>query len=139
MTKANLFDFMYIIISHIIDTQPKKISQFSVMKNQTVHIGEKIHNKVKEKGLTDAEFGRRINVTRQNAQNIYKRNSIDSEMLAKISNVLNFDFFNFYRLAEEQKIFNISKRPKIIFEIELNQEEIINLGLKEKINQILNS
>jgi hypothetical protein len=109
------------------------------MKKQRLHIGELIKKRVDELGMTDAGFGRKINVSRQNAQNIYTRQSIDSEMLALISDVLELDFFSYYKTGKKQKFFDISisKKPKVVIEFELNEAEILKLGLIEKVTQLL--
>lgn len=76
------------------------------MEAREIHIGNLIKNKVKEIGLSDAEFGRRINTTRQNAQNIYERKSIDTLMLVDISNALSYDFFSCFQNSVKQSEFD---------------------------------
>ncbi len=61
------------------------------------NIGAIIHKKVKERGLSNAEFARRINTHIRNVYDIYKRESIDTELLLQIGTILNFDFFNILR------------------------------------------
>lgn len=61
-----------------------------------VHIGELIEAKISEVGITKAEFGRRINTSRQNVNTILKKKSLDTELLKSISKVLNHDFFRYY-------------------------------------------
>ena len=58
-----------------------------------VKIGNVIRDKVKERGFSNAEFARRINKHIRNVYDIYQRDSIDTELLSKISSVLNFNFF----------------------------------------------
>lgn len=58
---------------------------------------------------------KKINTTKQNVYTIFKRQSIDTALLQKISEVLNFDFFKLYsdaislneydKLSAEQKLF----------------------------------
>jgi transcriptional regulator with XRE-family HTH domain len=61
------------------------------------HIGNKIHEFLKAKGMTVAEFSRRIKYSRENAYSIFKRESIDTQLLTTISEVLNHDFFQYYQ------------------------------------------
>ena len=61
-----------------------------------VHIGEIIKRVVKEKGLSVTEFGKRISKHRRNVYDIFKRESVDTELLQKISKVLEHDFFIYY-------------------------------------------
>lgn len=56
-------------------------------------IGVLIKLKVAEKGLTVSEFARRINTNRNNVYDIFKRDSIDTLLLQKISEVLEYNFF----------------------------------------------
>lgn len=72
----------------------------------TVHIGNLIKKRVEEKGMNKSEFARRINTTSQNVHGIFKRKSIDTALLQKISEVLAFDFFQYYTplLKEVKKL-----------------------------------
>lgn len=62
----------------------------------SVHIGKIIKQKVDESGMSKSEFGRRINTSPQNVYGIFKRKSIDTDLLSKISDVLETDFFRYY-------------------------------------------
>lgn len=66
-----------------------------------LHIGEKIKGIFKESGLTVAEFARRIDTSRENVYGIFRRKSIDTYLLKKISEVLNYNFFKYYINTEE--------------------------------------
>lgn len=66
------------------------------MNIREIHIGQLVEERIKEMGITKAEFGRRISTSRQNVNTILKKKSLDSEMLGNISEVLNFDFFTYY-------------------------------------------
>lgn len=57
------------------------------------HIGKIILERVTELGMNKSEFARRINKSRQNVQDIFQRESIDSNLLLNISRVLNYNFF----------------------------------------------
>jgi predicted transcriptional regulator len=61
-----------------------------------LHIGKVIRQHLEEVGMTKSEFARRISTSPQNIYGIFKRKSIDSELLRDISRVLNFDFFQYY-------------------------------------------
>jgi transcriptional regulator with XRE-family HTH domain len=56
-------------------------------------IGEIIKQQIKIKGLTVSEFARRINTNRNNAYDIFRRDSIDTALLQKISDALEYNFF----------------------------------------------
>jgi transcriptional regulator with XRE-family HTH domain len=69
------------------------------MKN--IHIGEMIKQKRKENGMTVTAFAKAIHRTRTDAYSIFKRESIDIELLTKISEVLNYDFVAKYSPQQE--------------------------------------
>lgn len=63
------------------------------MKEETASIGAQIEKMVRERGLNITEFAKQINCVRKNVYDIFKRNSIDIELLARISKVLGHNFF----------------------------------------------
>jgi transcriptional regulator with XRE-family HTH domain len=66
-----------------------------------IHIGKKIKEILGNSGFTVTEFARRIDTSRENVYGIFKRRSIDTDMLVKISRTLNYDFFTLYTDAKE--------------------------------------
>lgn len=60
------------------------------------YIGQKILAKVHERGLTVAAFAEAVGVQRPNAYRIFNAQSIDTEMLFQISQILHYDFFRDY-------------------------------------------
>lgn len=70
--------------------------KFMRTKQQHMHIGAQIQKRVKELGFTNSQFANLINCHRTNVNNIYKQESIDVGKLRKISEVLHFDFFQYY-------------------------------------------
>jgi transcriptional regulator with XRE-family HTH domain len=59
-----------------------------------IHIGKLILEKLKERGISKSEFARKVNKSRQNVQDVFKRESVDTQLLAEIGEVLDFDFFS---------------------------------------------
>lgn len=77
-----------------------------------LHIGQQVKNKVEQLGMNKSEFGRRINMSRQNVDSIFNRPSVDTELLAKISEVLNYDFFQYYAVhKKDERNFNDAESP----------------------------
>ncbi|MFT5779217.1 MAG: hypothetical protein ACI837_002174 [Crocinitomicaceae bacterium] len=72
----------------------------------TLHIGEKIKEVAKSKRIGSTEFGQLINTSKQNIYGIYSRKSIDSELLPKISDALDHDFFQYYLTQEQDGLVN---------------------------------
>jgi hypothetical protein len=61
-----------------------------------VHIGKKIKEVWRESRLKGTEFAALINRDRQVIYDIFKRESIDTDLLKQISKVLKHDFFRYY-------------------------------------------
>ncbi len=107
------------------------------MSNKDLHIGKLIEAIVKKQGLSNAEFARRINTTRQNIPDIFKRETLDVKQLFTISEQLNHNFFDDIlkdTIFEKQLIKNINSNDDIFLSIRVpikNKEEILKLGLEE--------
>ena len=101
------------------------------MKN--VHIGSIIEQKVKDSSMTIKEFADKINCERSNVYHIFKQKSIDSELLIRISETLNYDFFN--EIYLDKKTNHFSKKVLIAFEIE--EKNIDNLNLPDDLMELL--
>lgn len=59
-------------------------------------IGKLIQKRLKERGMSNAEFARRINTHIRNVYDIFRRKSIDTDLLISIGSVLDYDFFRYY-------------------------------------------
>ena len=67
------------------------------MKMKRVNIGEVIKKEVSRSELSFAKFAERLGIQRQNIEKtIFSKNSIDTDMLIMISEVLKHDFFQYY-------------------------------------------
>lgn len=95
-----------------------------------IHIGNQIKEIFDTKDLTVSEFARRIDTSRENVYGIFKRKSIDTNLLIKISTVLDHNFFQYFVNKEEiyPEVENLSKR------LEASEKEIQYL---KKINELL--
>lgn len=63
----------------------------------TVHIGEKIKQRAKELRMGPTELGKKLSTSKQNIYGIYKRKSLNVELLLKLSEALDRDFFLYYQ------------------------------------------
>jgi len=61
-----------------------------------IHIGEKIKARANELRIGPTELAKMINTSKQNVYGIYKRESIDTELLQTISRALKLDFFCYF-------------------------------------------
>jgi transcriptional regulator with XRE-family HTH domain len=71
-------------------------AQFCKFCAMPIHLGQLIREKARSKKYSQQYLGQLINRSKQNVGDIYKRQSIDSELLLKLSEVLEFDFFSVY-------------------------------------------
>ena len=62
-----------------------------------VHIGKKIEEVFYEQGRSPSWLAKKLYCDRTNIYNIFRRESIDTALLAKISILLNHDFFMYYQ------------------------------------------
>jgi hypothetical protein len=63
---------------------------------EEIHIGQQIKLVLETKGISVTEFAKRIIKSRENIYSIFSRKSIDTALLSKISEVLEYDFFSLY-------------------------------------------
>jgi hypothetical protein len=68
-----------------------------------LHIGQLIKEQLAQSGMKKTEFARRINRTSQNVYAIFERTSIDSTLLASISEILNYNFFDVLAVELDNK------------------------------------
>ena len=58
-----------------------------------LHIGQLIKTVFKRSGMTVSDFARQLNCERTNVYTIFKRRTIDVELLVNISKILEYNFF----------------------------------------------
>ena len=66
------------------------------MKLNQVNIGAEIEARINQLGLSKSEFGRKIGIPQQNVNRILEKPSIDTDKLAQICAVLDFNFFTLF-------------------------------------------
>ncbi|MEM0996154.1 MAG: helix-turn-helix transcriptional regulator [Bacteroidota bacterium] len=100
-----------------------------------VHLGKRIADRLQDLGMSKAEFGRRINTSRQNVSLILQKESLDTRMLEKICKVLDYNFFQYIAYeGSGGKSYSPGLRPKVKLTIELNPEhqaKILDLVLNK--------
>lgn len=67
-----------------------------------VHIGKLIEEELHRQERTVTWFAKKLYCERTNVYNIFKRQSIDTELLLRISVILNRDFFMYYQKEIEE-------------------------------------
>lgn len=71
-----------------------------------IHIGKLIKQKMEERHLTVVWLASRLSCSRTNCYKIFEKYSVDTEVLMKLSTILEFDFFSFYsdELGKHKKV-----------------------------------
>ena len=108
-------------------------------------IGEIIKREFEKSGLSASQFARMINKERSLVYHIFKRQSIDTDLLYKISMALNIDLFRLFseKLREENVVVeacsrrseNLSSKRKVMVEMEVEDDvyrKLITKFLEEK-------
>lgn len=69
-----------------------------------MHIGREIEKRFQDSGLKITVFADKINTGERNVYSIFKREDISADMLRKISEVLNYNFFELYLNELDSKL-----------------------------------
>ncbi|MDE6347648.1 MAG: transcriptional regulator [Bacteroides sp.] len=90
-----------------------------------IHIGSIIRCKLEESPLSIAEFAERINRTRPTVYDIFNRKSIDTDLLVRISEVLDYDFLRevYLRETPEERMPTASSSRYIVGK-EVSEQEL---------------
>ena len=72
--------------------------------SEKIHIGKLIQEKVKEKGCSVTWFAKQVSCHRTNIYKIYQKPHIHILQLAKISDILNYDFLSHYPEYNAKKV-----------------------------------
>jgi|SRR5690554_1071275 len=104
-------------------------------------IGQLIKEKVEASKMEVTAFALAINKERSNAYDIFKRDSIDTDLLKKIGQVLNYDFFQDLLEPEtKQKLAFSGKIQKTIYvPITLTDDDMQKIEIEEKIIEVINN
>ena len=92
---------------------------------------------MKDRKVSVTEFAKRINTNRNNVYDIFKRKSIDTELLFKISKILSYNFFELFITPKDSDKILLSKRELEVKDTELknSQARIEQLELQNKLLQ----
>lgn len=87
------------------------------MVNDNVHIGQLIKSVFDESGMTVSELARQLRCERTNVYTIFKRRTVDVELLAMLSEILNHNF-----LDDAMRLYGLSATfsPKLNLSISLD-------------------
>ena len=69
-----------------------------------MHIGTILREKLKTDGKSVVWLARELGCHRTNIYNLFDKNSLDTQLLQRISIIMNYNFFELYREDTERKI-----------------------------------
>lgn len=109
----------------------------------SIHIGSIIREEFIKTGWSVTSFAEKIKKDRTIVYHIFKRKSIDTQLLFDISTVLQTDFFSYYsrqlspngsllRPALQEKPDSGKALKKVLIEVELSEEEFQSLITRKK-------
>ena len=75
-----------------------------IENEMSVHIGKEIEKKTRERGVTVVGLSRELGCHRTNIYRIFSSRSMDTGVLARLSVILQFDFFKLYSDDIESKL-----------------------------------
>ena len=101
-----------------------------------IHIGKKIEEKISELRINVTDFAKSINTSRTNVYDIFERETIDTGLLFKISQVLNHNFFHYYidPVENNKEVEDLSKKLQVA-EQEIKYLKTINEFLEKEKKQ----
>lgn len=94
------------------------------MKMNRVNLGEIIHQIVREKGWSDAEFAKNLNIARQNIKKtVFEKHSLDTDLLCSICEVLDCNLFDYFSACNQNDYPQTPKEIKAKITIEMGAEK----------------
>lgn len=109
------------------------------MKINNIHIGQIIKKLVSEKYSSYASFARSIGKSRQCLHTqIFSKQSLQTELLVRISEELNVNLFEYYK-DEENNVNEKNDNTKINFTVhfETTQEELEKTGILDQFKDMI--
>lgn len=88
-----------------------------------IHTGDLIEERLKTVGMTKAEFGRRIQTSRQNVNSLLQKDSLDIKLLARISQVLGQDFVAEFLSGTQEAQSELQGAGQFLMVLEVDAEE----------------
>lgn len=96
------------------------------MKINRLDIGQEVRKKVEESGMSKAKFAELLGIARQNIEKtVFQKHSLDTDLLCKISEVLNCNFFDFYKSDEMCNLGDYKQKQEVkaVLSIEFGAEK----------------
>jgi len=69
-----------------------------------MHIGNILKEQLKKDGKSVVWLARELGCHRTNVYNLFEKYSIDTQLLSRISLIMNFNFFDLYKQETDEKL-----------------------------------
>ena len=99
-----------------------------------IHIGHEIESRINELRISKTEFARRVGTSKQNINRILEKESIDTALLIKYSEILDYNFFNLYADGSNQITVQATNHSAASGSGDIFNSVISEAVLEEKIN-----
>ena len=94
------------------------------MKKEELHIGKLVKEVAIQRDMRLIELAEKLGISKQNLNDLLKRNDIGVKKLFTISQILNYDFLKHFRLNDEE---NSTRKPRITLQIEIDPSDHNNV------------
>lgn len=114
------------------------------MKINRLNLGKIVLQKVEENGMSKAKFAELVGIARQNVdKTVFSKHSLDTDLLCRISEVLECNFFDYYKSDAECNIndYTIPVNLRAVLTIEMGterQEKVFRFSFGKNEIEILN-
>jgi hypothetical protein len=103
----------------------------------SLHIGSEIRKRAKKKGMRADTMAKLLNVSTPNIYKIYERESMDTDLLARICEVLDYNFFTLYaksfRTELESDALDLCRQENVMLRSILKEkDEVYNMLMSGK-------
>jgi transcriptional regulator with XRE-family HTH domain len=92
-----------------------------------IHIGQKIKEELYAQGISVSVFAKKISRSRNVVYKIFERESIDTELLNKMAQILNCDFFSLFSSQKELSHKNVKHYSEPLEDYNRQSEELLTL------------
>lgn len=92
------------------------------------HLGKKVEEIAKSKGYSQTALGKKVNMSKPGIASMYKRSGIDTDLLIKLTEVLDYDFFK--HVYENESMIKHKEEELVPLKSKIEQLDSENMLLK---------
>ena len=83
------------------------------------HLGQKVKEVAESKGYSQSALGKKINLSKPGVASMYKRSGIDTDLLIKLTEVLEYDFFA--HVYEHKSLIKFKQEELSVYSVQIEQ------------------